>query len=304
MNDDDFLDDNTIDPAARTRAAQKSTWVSVLTNAALSGAQVSTGLFSGSQGLVADGIHSLSDLVADFVVLVANHHSHKEADENHPYGHYRFENAASLAIGLILLLVGAGMVISAINKIQRPGTLPEIHIMALWMALAALVAKELLFRYMLYVAKKVRSSMLTANAWHARSDAASSLVVAGGIVFSLLGYRIVDPIAALIVGLIICKMGFEFAFEALHILMDRSADLEVEQTIKNTLMATPGIQAFHDFKTRKVGDFVIVDVHLEVDGALSVAEGHAIAVEARRRVMDNHEVLNVMTHIDPVSDSD
>src|SRR5699024_4944129 len=125
---------------------------------------------------IADGIHSLSDLVADFVVLVASHHSRKDADEDHQYGHQRFETGASLALGALLLAVGVGMVWSAFVKLQSPEHVPQVHAVALWVAGAALVAKESLFRYMIAIARRVKSSMLVANAWHARSDAASSLV--------------------------------------------------------------------------------------------------------------------------------
>jgi len=179
--------------------------------------------------LIADGIHSLSDLVSDFIVLLAGHHSKKEADEEHPYGHQRFETAASLALGVLLLGVGVGMLWAAFRKLEYPETVPRVHIAALWVAAVALVSKELLFRYMLAVAKRVKSGMLVANAWHARSDAASSLVVGIGILGNLAGYPILDPIAALIVGFLVGKMGWTFGWQALHDLMDRSADaLEVE----------------------------------------------------------------------------
>nr|WP_320150407.1 cation diffusion facilitator family transporter [uncultured Tolumonas sp.] len=211
--------------------------------------QVLVGFISGSQGLIADGIHSLSDLVADFVVLLANHKSKKEADEDHPYGHYRYENAASLVLGALLLAVGVGMLWSAIHKIQHPETIAQVQIIALWVALAALVLKELLFRYMLAVAKRVRSSMLVANAWHARSDAASSLVVAIGIVGNLMGYALFDPLAALIVGLMVAKMGYSFMWDSLHDLMDRAADAETEAKIKETLLSAAGVSGIHDLKT-------------------------------------------------------
>ncbi|PVZ87857.1 cation-efflux pump [Serratia sp. S1B] len=294
-----MLNENKNESHERFHAARKSTWVSVIVNCFLTLGQIFTGLFSGSQGLVADGIHSLSDLVADFVVLFANNKSKKEADDDHNYGHYRYENGASLVLGSLLLLVGVGMLWSAINKIHNPDSIPQVHIIALWVALTALIFKELLFRYMLTVATRVKSSMLVANAWHARSDAASSLVVAMGIIGNLLGFKFLDPVAALIVGLIVAKMGYSFMSEALHDLMDRSVDVNTEEEIKSTLLATKGVINIHDFKTRKMGDLIIVDVHLEIDGDLSVRQGHNIAVRARKEVLNNHRVLNVMTHVDP-----
>ena len=131
---EDNTEDNAQSIARRSAAASRSTWVSVAVNLLLTIAQIVAGLFSRSQGLIADGIHSLSDLVADFVVLFANHHSKKEADKDHPYGHQRFETAASLALGALLLAVGIGMLWSAFRKLEAPETVPTVHILALWIA--------------------------------------------------------------------------------------------------------------------------------------------------------------------------
>ena len=299
FNELDDTEDTEHTPQERAAAASRSTWVSVVVNLVLSTVQIVVGVWAKSQSLIADGIHSLSDLVADFVVLFANHHSQKDADEDHPYGHQRFETAASLVLGLLLLAVGVGMVWSAVVKLENPESVPQVHSVALWVAGGALVGKELLFRYMLAVAKKVKSSMLVANAWHARSDAASSLVVGVGIAGNLAGYRILDPIAALIVGFMVGKMGWEFGWDAMHDLMDRAVDEQEVQAIRQTLLDTPGVAGVHDVRTRKMGDMVVVDAHLEVDAQITVEEGHDIAVEARQRVMQRHRVLNLMTHVDP-----
>jgi cation diffusion facilitator family transporter len=302
MDDSEMLDDpeDALHSAAeRAHAASRSTWVSVGVNLILTVAQIVVGVLAKSQALIADGIHSLSDLVADFVVLFANRHSQKDADQDHPYGHQRFETAAALVLGLLLLAVGLGMLWSAFRKLEAPETVPQVHGVALWVAAGALVAKELLFRYMLAVAKRVKSSMLVANAWHARSDAASSLVVGLGIVGNLAGYPILDPIAALIVGFMVAKMGWEFGWSAMHDLMDRAVDEQEVQAIRQTLAETPGVAGVHDVRTRKMGDMIVVDAHIEVDAAISVEAGHDIAVVARQRVMQRHRVLNLMTHVDP-----
>ena len=290
--------------AERAQAATRSTWVSVAVNLALSATQIAVGVFASSQGLIADGVHSLSDLAADFVVLFAGHHARKDADEDHPYGHQRFETAASLALGALLLAVGVGMVWSAFRKLEAPEAVAQVHIAALWVAGGALVAKELLFRYMLRVAKQVKSSLLVANAWHARSDAAASLVVGLGIAGNLMGYPILDPIAALIVGFMVGKMGWTFGWDALHDLMDRAVDDAEVQAIRATLSETPGVAGVHDVRTRKMGDMIVVDAHIEVDATLSVEAGHNIAVLARRRVLQRHRVLNLMTHVDPAQRPD
>jgi cation diffusion facilitator family transporter len=286
-------------PAERAAAAARSTWVSVCVNLMLTAVQIVAGLLTKSQGLVADGIHSLSDLVADFVVLFAGHHAKKAADQDHPYGHQRFETAASLVLGVLLLAVGAGMLWSAMLKLQSPETVPQVHITALWVAAAALIAKETLFRYMLAVAKRVKSSMLVANAWHARSDAASSLVVGVGITGNLLGLPMFDPIAALIVGFMVTRMGWSFGWDALHDLMDRAVDDGEVQALRRTLEETPGVSGVHDIRTRKMGDMIVVDAHIEVDAQLTVEAGHDIAVAARQRVLQRHRVLDLMTHVDP-----
>jgi len=301
MNTPETLEDSKISATDRAAAAARSTWVSVAVNILLSCTQIVVGILAKSQGLVADGIHSLSDLVADFVVLLANRQSKKDADHDHQYGHQRYENAASLILGLLLLVVGLGMLLSAFGKLEAPESIQKVHIEALWVAGVALAAKELLFRYMLVVAKRVKSSMLVANAWHARSDAASSLVVGVGIIGNLAGYPILDPIAALIVGLMVAKMGWSFGWTALNDLMDRAVDQEEETAIRSTLAETPGVNGVHDMRTRKMGDMIIVDAHLEVDATMSVKAGHDIAVMARQRVLQHHRVLNVMTHIDPVT---
>ena len=295
----DNTEDTLFTPAERAAAASRSTWVSVLVNLLLTAVQIVAGVLTKSQGLVADGIHSLSDLVADFVVLFASHQGKKDADADHPYGHQRFETAASLVLGLLLLGVGAGMILSAVHKLQEPALIPTVHGAALWVAAGALAAKELLFRYMLAMGKRVKSSLLVANAWHARSDAASSLVVGIGIAGNLAGYPILDPIAALIVGFLVARIGFGFGFSALRDLVDQSADDAEVQAIYRTLSETPGVHNVHDLRTRKMGDMIVVDAHLEVDAGITVEAGHDIAVLAQQRVLERHRVLTLMTHVDP-----
>lgn len=293
------LADSDANAAAKARAAARSTWVSVAVNATLSALQVVVGMVSGSSGLIADGIHSLSDLVADFLVLFVSVHSKAEPDERHPYGHYRFENAASLALGLLLAGVGAGMLWNAVIKIEHHEAIPRVEVTALYVALAALVAKEALFRYMLAVAKDVKSAMLVANAWHARSDAASSLVVGFGILGNLAGYPLLDPIAALVVGCMVLKMGWTFGWDSLHDLMDQSADDDEVEAIRATILATPGVRGCHRLRTRKLGDMLTVDVHIDIDADITVEAGHDIVQAAEDSVQARHRVLGMMVHADP-----
>lgn len=284
--------------AART-ATTRSTWVSVVVNVSLAALQVTIGLLAASQALLADGVHSLSDLVSDFVVLFASHEARKDPDAEHPYGHQRFETAATLVLGVLLLVVGLAMLSAAVHKLEAPGLVSRVNVIALWVAGTSLVAKESLFRYMLAEAKRLKSGLLVANAWHARADAASSLVVGFGILGNLLGYPILDPIAALIVGLLIVKMGWGFAWNALNDLTDSAADAAEVDGIRKTLLDTVGVRGVHDLRTRKMGDLIVIDAHLEVDAKITVEAGHEIAVAAQNRVLERHRVLSLMTHIDP-----
>lgn len=294
---------NGLDPI-RHQAGRTATLVSVGVNLVLTAIQVVVGLLAHSQALVADAIHTLSDLLADGVVLVANAQSRKAPDDDHHYGHLRFETAASMILGVLLLSVGAGMLWTAFGYLQNPADVPRVHPAALVVALLAIACKETLFRYMLRVGERIRSTMLVANAWHARSDAASSLVVALGIVANLAGFPMADPLAALVVGLMIARMGWKFFSSSFADLMDRAVDSEAENRIRNHLLATPGVLGIHDLRTRKLGDMIWVEVDIEMDGSLSIAEGHEIAVRARARVMENEPVLDVMTHFDPVDPND
>ena len=160
------------DDPGRHGMTQRVTWISVVVNIGLTIGQVVAGIVAHSQGLIADGLHSLSDLICDFLVLFAAHYSKDPADERHPYGHARVETMASVALGAILAATGAGIIWGAGVKLENLDNSPAVEPLALWTAILALVAKEGLFRYMLHIGERLRSPMLIANAWHARSDAA------------------------------------------------------------------------------------------------------------------------------------
>lgn len=287
----------------RFAAARKSTWVSIFINLALTILQVLAGFFGKSQSLMADGLHSLADLLSDILVLFANRHGNKHADANHPYGHARIETAASLILGASLAALGVGLLVAAGMRLQHPEQVQAVHPFTLWIALIALAAKEGMFRYMLAVAQKVRSQMLVANAWHARSDAASSLVVIIGIVGNLLGYTFLDLVAAAVVGVMIAYMGIQFARDAMLELVDTGLDEEEVRAIRNTLKAVPGVIGLHELRTRKMADHALVDAHIMVDPKISVSEGHYIAEAARIAVLKAHHVMDVMVHIDSEDDA-
>jgi cation diffusion facilitator family transporter len=293
------------DDPQRNKLANRCTWVSVFVNIVLTVVQVVAGFLAHSQSLIADGMHSLSDLVCDFLVLVASHHSKNPADEGHPYGHGRVETAASFVLGAILAITGGAIMTAAAMKLENIQNLTPVTPLALWVAGIAIIAKEGLFRYMLHTGERLRSPMLIANAWHARSDAASSLVVAVGIGGNLLGFIYADSVAAIVVGFMIVRMGIVFAWEAFQELIDAGLSIEEVDSIRQTIIDTPGVKNLHELRTRRMAHRALVDAHILVDPRISVSEGHNIAERARSRVLKVHsEVSDVLVHIDPEDDID
>ncbi|MBC8745120.1 MULTISPECIES: cation diffusion facilitator family transporter [Paraburkholderia] len=287
----------------KQRVARKSTLASIALNTVLMTLQIVIGTIAHSQALVADGVHSLADLISDFVVLIANRHSGAKPDADHNYGHSRYETVVSLFLGALLISVGVGMLWRAGTRLADLQNIPAVHLSALAVAALVLVCKEALFRYMLREAKRVRSAMLIANAWHARSDAASSLVVGIGVIGSLAGLRLLDPIAAAIVGFMVARMGWTFGWDALQDLSDRALDEAAAADMRALLMSTPGVRDVHEMRTRKMGDFALVDAHILVDPMISVSEGHYIAESARLRVLRDKRVLDALIHVDPENDA-
>lgn len=289
---------------AANRLVRRSVNVSMGVNVALSVAQIVVGWLANSHSLLVDGFHSFSDLLSDVLVLFVARHSIRAADDNHPYGHARLETLATLALGLMLVAVGAGFLYSAGEKAMHLGEAPPVGVTALYVALGALAAKEWLFRYMLRAAKKANSTMLIANAWHSRSDAASSLVVAIGIGGTLMGFIYADLLAAAIVGALIVKMGWEFSRGALEELVDHGADAEQITEIRNVIRETTGVMDLHELRTRRMADRILVDAHVHVAPRISVSEGHRIAEQVRANVRRScPQVLDVLVHIDPEDDS-
>lgn len=292
-------------PGATQRFAdgQRITWVSVGVNIVLTAMQMVVGFLAHSQSLIADAMHTLSDIISDAFVLYANRKGAEAADADHPYGHGRYETAASLVLGLLLAATGVGILISAAGRLSNVDSLPPVGVAAMWAALFTLAAKEGLFRYMLDTAERLRSPMLVANAWHARADALSSLVVAAGVGGALLGLNFADAVAAIIVGAMIVRAGLRFAWQALRELIDTGLSAEELAAIRQTVTATPGVLGLHELRTRHMAYQVLVDAHVQVDPRISVSEGHWIAETARNRVLDSHpEVLDVLVHVDAEND--
>ena len=289
----------------RYAASRRVTLVSVLWNLVLTVSQVIIGLVGNSQALVADGMHTLSDVITDFMVLFALKHGRKDADAEHPYGHARFETAVTLLLGIMLVAVGAGIAINAGIRLTTAQTFVIPSAVTLWVALATLAAKEGLYRYTMLTAKRFDSNMLRANAWHHRSDALSSLIVAAGIGGSLLGFGFLDSVAAVVVALMVIKVGGELAWQALRELVDTGLAPDQLESIRRVILSIGGVKALHLLRTRRVGEKALADVHIIVDEHLSVSEGHQIGETVRARLIEEiAPMADVMVHIDTEEDID
>ena len=264
------------------------------------------GLAAHSQSLVADGVHSLSDLVTDLLVLLAAKLARAKPDAEHPYGHERIETAATVALGVVLILIGAGIAFDAFRRLFHPEELP---IPAWWaMAIAAVSVgfKEGVYHYTMRAAKRFRSKLLEANAWHARSDAASSIVVIIGVGGTLLGLGYLDAIAAVIVAWMIGRMGYRLARQSVEELIDTGLDTGQVESIRAALMEVDGVRDLHMLRTRQMGPKALVDVHILLDDPkLSVSEGHQISETARAELIRKfHDIEDVTVHIDPEDDEE
>ena len=289
--------------ADTSRQAERATWISAGVNLLLTLAQLVVGWAAQSQSLVAHGLHSFSDLLSDFLVLVANRKGNHPADEGHPYGHARYETAATLVLGGSLLGVGGGILWDAATRLQDPSGVPAVGGLALWVAMATVVSKEGLYRYLIRVADRLRSRLLAANAMHTRADAASALVVVAGVGGSLAGWPLLDLVAAVLMGGMILKLGAVLVWGALVELVDTGLDAERVAAIRDALRRCPGVLGVHELRTRRMAHRALVDAHLLVEPRISVSEGHRIAEEARGRVLAAcPDVLDVLVHIDPEDD--
>ena len=289
---------------ARYAIIRRVTLVGAAVDAILALAKVGGGLAAQSQSLVADGVHSLSDLVTDLLVLFAARLARAKPDADHPYGHERIETAATVALGVVLILIGAGIALDSFWRLFHP---EELQVPAWWaMAIAAVSVglKEGVYHYSMRAARRFRSRLLEANAWHARSDAASSIVVIVGVGGALLGLGYLDAIAAVIVSWMIGAMGYHLARQSVEELIDTGLEPEQVESIRAALMEIDGVRDLHLLRTRQMGPKSLVDVHILLDDPkLSVSEGHQISEAARadliRRFLD---IEDVTVHIDPEDD--
>lgn len=287
----------------RYLATRKATLVGATVNIILAITKVLFGWLGHSSALMADGIHSFSDLLTDFLVILAAKFSHHEADEDHPYGHERIETAATVALSVLLIIVGLAIIVNAIRRLWLMVITQQPDIYVLWIAIFSVVVNEIIYRYTKTVAKRVNSDMLLANALHSRSDAASSLVVLVGVCGSLLGFHWLDLAAAMVVGAMIIKMGVTIGWQNLRELVDTGVDEVILQNIRDCIMNVPDILAIHQLRTRKMAGHILIDVHVIVPKYVSVSEGHHIGDQVLMmlyREIDN--IQDVTVHVDSEDD--
>lgn len=287
----------------RYRESRKVTLIGSVVDLVLGVAKIVVGYIGSSAALIADGVHSLSDLVTDGMVLFAMKHGSREADERHPYGHGRIETLFTIFLGVALITVALGIAWDAVVRLTHPEQLMHPGWMALSVAVMSIAAKEAIYQYTMVAAKKFNSNLLRANAWHSRSDAISSVIVAIGIIGYMVGFEYLDAIAAIGVAVMIIKIGVEFSWHSAQELIDRAMEPEQVDIIRNAIQSVDGVDALHMLRTRRMGSDGLVDVHILVNPRISVSEGHRISDRVRGEIIrQESSVTDVTVHIDPEDD--
>ena len=291
-------------PKNRSEESQKVTLVGAFIDFILAVIKIVLGFIGQSGALIADGIHSFSDLITDWVTWYAAKLSGDAPDDDHPYGHERFETVATLGLSIFLAIVGTIIIFDGFGRFSNPNELKHES----WLIAAAtlsILSKEGLYWYTVKVAKNVKSDLLKANAWHHRTDAFSSIVVVIGIIGAAKGYFFFDSVAAILVGVLIIYIGWQLGFEATKELVDTSIDQEDIKALHLALSEIKGVKSVHTLRTRKVGHKKSADVHVQVNPFLSVSEGHIISVSVERVAKECIEELDDVTvHIDPENDEE
>ena len=287
----------------RYRKIRHVTLIGAIIDVLLGLFKITVGKIAFSQALIADGIHSLSDLVTDGLVIWAAKQASRGPDNKHPYGHQRIETLASIVLGLLLVLVAGGIAYHAIKGILSGEILTTPGILALVIALISVFAKEAIYRYTLKTANQIDSNLLKTNAWHHRSDALSSIVVVIGVGGAIAGLPYLDAVAAILVGVMILYIGGTIVKAGIDELIDTGlgqGELERMRTVMNHV---EGVNDVHDLRTRKMGHDILVDVHVMVDRRISVSEGHQIGETARASLKKEFKnASDITVHIDVEDD--
>lgn len=294
----------------RTSKVTFVTLVGSVVNIVLTVFKILAGIMGRSTAMIADGIHSLSDLLSDIIVIVFVKISSKGRDKNHDYGHGKFETFATLIISLMLLVVGANLMssgIASIKKILGGESVEAPGMIALWAALLSIVSKEILYRYTAVQGRKLDSPMMVANAWHHRSDALSSvgsLLGIGGAI--LLGdkFVILDPLAGCVISIFIIVMAVRMSIPAIKELLDVSLPDEMEDEIERTAKGVPGVVDLHELKTRREGPGIVLEGHLVLHSDISLEQAHSISKQVERALRDRFgDSTQISLHLEPENDS-
>jgi cation diffusion facilitator family transporter len=290
----------------RNKEIYKVTMVGGAVNVVLLLFKFVAGIVGHSAAMVADAVHSLSDFVTDVIVLVFVHISGKPKDKSHDYGHGKFETLAMTVIGLALLVVAVGIVYSGMTKIidWANGTdLEAPGMLALWAALLSIVLKEGVYRYSMVKARELNSQAVEANAWHHRSDALSSLGTAigiGGAIFLGKRWTVLDPIASVVVGMFIVKVAIDLLRRGIGDLMEQSLPDAVEEEMLQMVEAIPGVVEPHNLRTRRIGNHYAIELHIRMDGDISLRESHDKASEVEDMLRNRYgEDTHVAVHVEP-----
>ena len=276
----------------RTQKAQQVTWIGAIINVILSSLKILAGFTGKSSAMIADGIHSLSDLITDVIVVIFFRISDAEKDDRHPYGHGKFETFSTFLIALVLFCVGLGILYGGASKIVsviQGETLHKPEMIAFWAALISIVCKEGLFQYTKKVGKHIKSQAIIANAWHHRSDAFSSIGVAIGIAGAIfLGDKwvVLDPIAGVIVSFFIMKTAIELSLPSIRELMEASLPKETVEKIEMLILEDSEVKSFHKLRSRKIGEVFVIDVHIQLDNTISLVQAHNIAGALSQRIRE------------------
>jgi cation diffusion facilitator family transporter len=279
-------------------------WVGLIINLLLAAVKMAAGIVGNSQAVVADAVHSLSDLVTDAALIIGVRYWTAPADEQHPHGHRRIETLVALAIGLILGLVAIGLGEHALQELRRPQRVSP-DVVALIGALISIVSKEALFWWTLVRGRRISSAALIANAWHHRSDSLSSIPAAAAVLVAMVApsWSFIDAVGALMVCLFILHAAWKIMQPSVTQLIDAGAPRRERQTLESLALAVDGVVSAHALRTRYTGSKLAVDLHIEVDGELTVREGHAIGEAVRRQLLrKGPNVADCLVQVEPVEE--
>ena len=295
----------------REKAIYQVTWAGSFVNFLLVIFKFIAGILGQSAAMIADAVHSLSDFATDIVVLIFTRISNKPQDKNHDYGHGKYETLATAIIGIVLFAVGASICwngLQAIQTVWQGGRLPAPGMLAFAGAIISIVSKELIYRYTIHVGRKINSSAVIANAWHHRSDAFSSIGTAIGIGGAIVlgeSWSVLDPMAAVVVSFFIMKVAVQLLKPCVDELTEKSLPDEIEKEICLIAENTPGVSAIHNLRTRRIGNHYAIEMHVRMDGHLTLYEAHAKASVIENKLKEKYgNETHVGIHVEPVKDAD